>query len=150
MECLPVNLAAFLAIVINGSSLDELAETAEKIRELYDRPCRNSNPNLVNSQQTDVLAKLLEKLELLVPNTSSRRRSRQLRTTTDPGQFISRLIHVTDRKSKLIFLVDTDSEVSIIPRSAETRSLQPIYLNPLSVDNVRITTYDQKLLNLNL
>ncbi|VUZ56582.1 unnamed protein product, partial [Hymenolepis diminuta] len=78
---LPANMATCLAINVNRGNLDELAEAADKIQELSDGPCvqavETPTPNRVITQQSDVLTKLLEKLELLVPNVSSQSGSKQ-------------------------------------------------------------------------
>ncbi|VDL61792.1 unnamed protein product [Hymenolepis diminuta] len=75
MKCLPTNMAAYLTTSINRGNLEELAEAADKIQELFERPCvqavETPTPNRVTTQQSDVLTKLLEKLELLMPNISS-------------------------------------------------------------------------------
>ncbi|VUZ44406.1 unnamed protein product [Hymenolepis diminuta] len=63
MKCLSANMATCLASNVSRSNLDELAETADKIQELSDRSCVHA---------PDVLTKVVEKLELLVPEVSSR------------------------------------------------------------------------------
>ncbi|KAM3186428.1 hypothetical protein ACTXT7_004322 [Hymenolepis weldensis] len=68
-------MAICLASNVDRSNLDELAEAADKIQEFADRPyvhaVGTSTTNLLKAQQPDVLAKLLEKLELLVTNAPS-------------------------------------------------------------------------------
>ncbi|VUZ50070.1 unnamed protein product, partial [Hymenolepis diminuta] len=80
-RCLPANMTTCLATNVNRGNLDELAEAADKIQELSDRPCiqavETPTPNRVTTQQSDVLTKLLEKLELFVPNISSQSGSKQ-------------------------------------------------------------------------
>nr|CDS25957.1 gag pol polyprotein [Hymenolepis microstoma] len=61
-----------------------------------------------------------------------------------------RLLSVVDRNSKIKFLVDTGSEVSVISRSAEKRCLQATGISILSANNTKILTYGQKFLNLDL
>nr|CDS30016.1 gag pol polyprotein [Hymenolepis microstoma] len=76
--------------------------------------------------------------------------SQAVKATTDPGYFPSRLLQVVERNSKLRFLVDSGSEVSVIPRSAEKRCLQASELSLLVANNTKIRTYGHKLLNLDL
>lgn len=81
MKCLPVNMVACLANSASRSSLEESAETADKIQELYDRSSIHGveipAPSLVTLKQFDVLTKLVEKLKPLVLNTTSSHRSKQ-------------------------------------------------------------------------
>ncbi|VUZ51782.1 unnamed protein product [Hymenolepis diminuta] len=78
MKCLPVNVVACLATSISRS-LDELSD---KIQELFGQPRVHTveiqAPSFVNSKKPDVFKKLLGKLELPMPNTSSSRGSREI------------------------------------------------------------------------
>ncbi|KAM3187481.1 hypothetical protein ACTXT7_002196 [Hymenolepis weldensis] len=68
-------MATCLATNANRNSLDELAELADQIQELSDRPfvyaVRTPTLAHVTTQQPDVLTKVLEILKLLAPNVSS-------------------------------------------------------------------------------
>ncbi|KAM3184011.1 hypothetical protein ACTXT7_009219 [Hymenolepis weldensis] len=74
-------MATCLATNVNRSNLDELAEAEDKIQELSGRPCiyamGTPTPSRVTTQQSDVLTKPLEKLELLVPNVFSQHGNKQ-------------------------------------------------------------------------
>nr|CDS33867.1 gag pol polyprotein [Hymenolepis microstoma] len=72
------------------------------------------------------------------------------KATTEPGYFPGRLLYVFERNSKFRFLLDTGSEVSVIPRSAEKRCLQAIGTSLLVTNNTKIPTYGQKFLDLDL
>ncbi|VUZ46105.1 unnamed protein product [Hymenolepis diminuta] len=69
MKFLPVQMATCLATSTNRASLDELPETADKIQELYagSRICavENPAPSPATPQQSDVLTRLLQKIESL-------------------------------------------------------------------------------------
>nr|CDS26255.1 gag pol polyprotein [Hymenolepis microstoma] len=79
------------------------------------------------------------------------KRARQaVRATAEPGFPSSRLLYVVDRNSKLRFLVDTGSEVSVIPRSGEKRCLKSTGTSLLAAKNSKICTYGQKFLNSDL
>nr|CDS34070.1 gag pol polyprotein [Hymenolepis microstoma] len=68
--------------------------------------------------------------------------SRQaVKATTGPGYTPSRLLYVVGRNSKHRFLVDTGSEVSVIPRPAEKRCLQATGISLLAANNTKIPTY---------
>nr|CUU99445.1 hypothetical transcript [Hymenolepis microstoma] len=78
-------------------------------------------------------------------------RARQaVKATAEPGFPSSRLLYVLDRNSKRRFLVDTGSEVSVIPRSEEKRCLKPTGTPLLAANNSKVYTYGQKFLNLDL
>ncbi|KAM3187482.1 hypothetical protein ACTXT7_002197 [Hymenolepis weldensis] len=60
-----------------------------------------------------------------------------LRTTINPDHYTGRLLYVSGRNSKLKFLIDTESEASVIPRSFEKRFLQPISLTFRRITTLR-------------
>ena len=60
------------------------------------------------------------------------------------------LFYVTDKETHIRFLVDTGSEVSVIPPSASDRKHVPDTLSLTAVNNTPIPTYGKRLLNLNL
>lgn len=64
----PVNMAACLATSTYRSSLDELAEAADRIQELYDLQrvyaVETPVPSLATPQKPDALIRLMEKIEL--------------------------------------------------------------------------------------
>ena len=57
-----------------------------------------------------------------------KRPGQSLVATNAAGQQIGRLLYVTDRESRLSFLVDTGAEVSIIPPSKAERKIDRIQL----------------------
>ncbi len=66
------------------------------------------------------------------------------------GRRNSRLLYVTDRESRLRFLVDTGAEVSVIPPSkAERKNRQDTY-GLIAANNTPIATYGTRSLTLNL
>ena len=83
----------------------------------------------------------------------SRRRScwgQSLVPTSAAGPRTGRLLYITDRKSRLRFLVDTGSEVSIIPPSKSERINQQDTFGLLVANNSPIVTYRTRSLTLNL
>ena len=62
----------------------------------------------------------------------------------------SRLLHVSDRNSNCKFLVDTGSEVSVIPPTPADRRRSPDPLTLSAVNNTAIPTYGKRSLTLNL
>ena len=68
---------------------------------------------------------------------------------SDSGPPPSCLFYVTDRSSGFRFLVDTGTEVSVIPPSATDRTKQDSFSLQV-VNNTPIVTYGNKLLTLNL
>ena len=79
-----------------------------------------------------------------------KRISRTLAATSAAGSPSSRLFYVRDINTNARFLVDTGSEVSVIPPTAtdRRRSLDPRTL--IAVNNTPINTYGQRSLTLNL
>ena len=71
-----------------------------------------------------------------------------VKATTDIGNLSSRLLYITDINSRLKFLIDTGSEVSVIPRSTEKHFLHPTGLSLQAANNTKINTYGQKSLTL--
>ena len=55
---------------------------------------------------------------------------------------------MTDRNSKLKFLIDTGTDVSVIPRSTEKHCLHPNGLSLQAANNTKLNTYGQKYLTL--
>ena len=76
--------------------------------------------------------------------------SRTLAATSATGSTLSRLFYVRDTHTNTRFLVDTGSEVSVIPPTAadRRRSFDPRTL--IAVNNTPINTYGQRSLTLNL
>ena len=79
-----------------------------------------------------------------------KRVGRTLTATDATGLNSSRLFYVRDRHNNARFLVDTGSEVSVIPPTTadHTRTLDPRTL--VAVNNSPIHTYGQRSLTLNL
>lgn len=73
-----------------------------------------------------------------------------LKTASATGPELNRLFHVTDRTTKVQYLIDTGAEVSIIPPSLEDRrhrqQTQPLQ----AVNGSPIKTYGQKSLTLDI
>ncbi len=67
--------------------------------------------------------------------------------TSVTGPLLSRLFYVTDKVTGTRFLVDTGSEVSVIPPSHSDRAHQ-VHLT--AVNDTSIPTYGKRLLTLNL
>ena len=66
------------------------------------------------------------------------------------GQHFSRLFHVSDTNTFTRFLVDTGSEVNVIPPTPADRRRQLDKLTLTAVNNTPICTYGKQFLNLNL
>ena len=79
-----------------------------------------------------------------------KRPGQPLAATDASGPNICRLLHVTDRTSKLNFLVDTGAEVSIIPPTRSDRLRKRESLTLSAVSGTAIATYGQCSLTLNL
>ena len=69
---------------------------------------------------------------------------KSVKATTDLGNLSTRLLYITDRNSRLKFLIDTGSEVNVIPRSTEKHFLHPAGLSLQAANNTKIKTYCQK------
>ena len=75
------------------------------------------------------------------PSPSTGKRQRQsIKATTDLDNLSNRLLYVTDRNSKLKFLIDTGSEVSFIPHSTEKHFVQPISFSLQAANNTKTNT----------
>ena len=66
------------------------------------------------------------------------------------GQPISRLFYVSDNNTYTRFLIDTGSEVSVIPPSPSTRRLPPDKLMLTAVNDTPIPTFGKRSLTLDL
>ena len=76
---------------------------------------------------------------------------RTLAATGVPGLIpTSRLFYVTDTHTGTRFLVDTGSEVSVIPLTLSKRKSPPDKLTLIAVNSTPITTYGKQSLTLNL
>ncbi len=75
---------------------------------------------------------------------------RTLAATGVPGPPLSRLFFVSDRNTHARFLVDTGSEVSVIPPSPTDRRRSPDELTLMAVNDTPIRTYGKRSLTLNL
>ena len=71
-------------------------------------------------------------------------------TTSAPGQQTGRLLYVTEHESRLHVLVDTSSEVSIIPPSMAEQKNQQDAFGLLAANNSPVVTYGTHSLTLNL
>ena len=79
-----------------------------------------------------------------------KRRGQPLATTSTAGQQMGRLLYVTDRESRLRFLVDTSAEVCIIPPSKDEQKNRQNPFGLLAANNSPIVTYETRSLTLNL
>ena len=75
---------------------------------------------------------------------------RTLMATSVAGPTHSRLFYVTDKVTGTRFLVDTGSEVSVIPPSLSDRRHPPDKFTLTAVNNTSISTYGKRSLTLNL
>ena len=73
-----------------------------------------------------------------------------LAATGVSGQHFSRLFHVSDTNTHTQFLVDTGSEVSVIPPTPADHRRQLDKLTLTAVNNTPVCTYGKWFLNLNL
>ena len=81
---------------------------------------------------------------------SGKRWGQPLVATSAAGQQMGRLLYITDRESRLRLLVNTGSEVSIIPPSkVEWKNRQDTF-GLLGANNSPIATYGTRWLTLNL
>ena len=71
-------------------------------------------------------------------------------TASAPGEHPSRLLFVHDRSTGLRFLIDTGAEISVIPRAARYRHLQPSAISLQAANGSRIPTYGRRSLTLDL
>lgn len=79
-----------------------------------------------------------------------KRPGQSLVATNAAGQPTGRLLYVTDRESRLRFLVDTGAEVSIIPPSKAERKNRQDTFGLLAANGSPIVTYGTRSLTLNL
>ena len=79
-----------------------------------------------------------------------KRRGQPLTATSAAGQQMGRLLYVTDREFRLCFLVDTGSEVCIIPPSKDERKNRQNPFGLLTANNSPIVIYGTRSLTLNL
>ena len=77
-------------------------------------------------------------------------RGQVLVATSAAGQQTGHLLYVTERESRLRFLVNTGSEVSIIPPSKAERKNPQDTFGLLTANNLPIVTYGTHSLTLNL
>ena len=75
---------------------------------------------------------------------------RTLAATNAPGQCPSRLFFIKDLHTHTRFLVDTGSEVSVVPPSSTAHKHPPDKLTLAAVNDTPIRTYGKKSLTLNL
>ena len=75
---------------------------------------------------------------------------RTLAATGATGLSHSRLFYITDKVTGTRFLVDTGSEVSVVPPSLPDRRHPPDSLTLTAVNNTSISTYGKRSLTLNL
>ena len=81
MRCLPSHMAACLASCSDNCDLEELAEKADRMQEFYDRPplfqLAQPKPSPSKPQETDTLAKIMAKLDMLGCKSSPPKGERQ-------------------------------------------------------------------------
>ena len=81
---------------------------------------------------------------------SGKPRGQALVTTSVAGQQTGRILYITEHESRLRFLVDTCSEVSIIPPSKVKRKNRHYASSLLTANNLPFVTYGTCSLTLNL
>ena len=74
----------------------------------------------------------------------------QLAATSSAGHLTSRLFYVSDRSTRMNFLVDTGAEVSAIPRSRAQQNVSCQGNSLQAVNNTTIATYGTRSLTLDL
>ncbi len=79
-----------------------------------------------------------------------KRAGRTLAATGVAGPSLSRLFYIADTVTSTRYLVDTGSEVSVIPSSLDDRKHPPDKLTLAAINNTSIRTYGRRSLTLNL
>lgn len=79
-----------------------------------------------------------------------KRVGQSLSATSAPGHTSSRLLFVSDRNTNTHFLIDTGSEVSVLPPTSADRQHLHDALILTAVNNTNIRTYGRRSLTLNL
>ena len=74
----------------------------------------------------------------------------RLAATSSAGHLTSRLFYVSDRSTKMSFLVDTGAEISAIPRSHAQQRVSCKGPSLQAVNNTMIATYGTRSLTLDL
>ncbi|XP_033224013.1 uncharacterized protein LOC117177437 [Belonocnema kinseyi] len=62
----------------------------------------------------------------------------------------SKRLHIRDRNSGLVFLIDTGSDISLLPADQQTLKTKPSELELFAANDSRVHTYDSKRISLNL
>ena len=153
LQRLPGNVRMVLASADPATDLAQLAVMADKVIEV-------ATPTVSAIAHTSDVKQLQEEVTRLsgkeVPPALQlgKRPGRTLAATGVPGhtQTINscRLFYVFDVNSHTRFLVDTGSEVSVIPLSLSDRRRSPDPLTLMAVNNTHIRTYGKRSLTLNL
>ncbi|BES91401.1 Reverse transcriptase (RNA-dependent DNA polymerase) [Nesidiocoris tenuis] len=144
----------------NKEAMTSLIITADRIVEITDsRPQVNaavsgSNPEIARLVQAienlHVWRQSSEvRISVLSPSTSKKLDVDRMDSAATIRDTSSRLF-VTDRSSKRRFLIDTGSDVCVIPPSFEDKRAGPHRRSLYSVDNSPINTYGERLLTLDL
>ena len=70
--------------------------------------------------------------------------------TVAPGLTKSKRLHIRDRSSNMVFLIDTGSDISLIPATKDVLRTRPNDLTLFAANNSRVPTFGDKRLTLNL
>ena len=70
--------------------------------------------------------------------------------TVAPGLTKSKRLHIRDRSSNLVFLIDSGSDILLIPAAKDVLRARPNDLALFAANNSRVTTFGDKLIILNL
>ncbi|XP_064479110.1 uncharacterized protein LOC135392325 [Ornithodoros turicata] len=175
LQCLPTQ-AQMILTAASSLPLDDLAQQADEIMEVVGPGVASlSQPSSDPSESGDsdrcrqdpVHAHLdslfLSSLVLVPPSSRSScgevhsplrlvgklGRGALTATSSLPGSSISRLFYVTGPVSKMLFLLDTGAEVSVLPTSPSDRR-RPALFHLTAVSRTTITVFRPQILNLNL
>nr|VZI30320.1 unnamed protein product [Spirometra erinaceieuropaei] len=112
LQRLPPSAQAILAPNIPSSTVQMLAETADRILEYYQPPVTvNVASRSTTAPTIEDVVKRLDALTLEVSQLRATLRATNVVGTSSP----SRLLHIYDRTSCRNFLADTGAEISLIP-----------------------------------
>ncbi|XP_033213906.1 uncharacterized protein LOC117170972 [Belonocnema kinseyi] len=70
--------------------------------------------------------------------------------TVDSGFPISKRLHIRDISLSIIFLIDTRSDISLLPADSKTLKLKPSNLTLFAANDTHVLTYGERRLSLNL
>ncbi|GFU37018.1 peptidase A2 domain-containing protein [Nephila pilipes] len=140
---MPTHVQQILAI--SDDPLDKLADGIMAVA------CPTSSIHVINAENQDLRTMLLEissRLSLLeTRERSTSREPKGLDPTSDGAMVINRL-YLSDRSSRLKYLIDTGADVSVIPLTTASQHLPPASLQLFAANGTIISTYGQQLVTL--